>query len=113
MGATCANRRPTFLALAASACSSGSDSWRSRSACSTSNVSIAVALCVMIYLPRHLNYCPKRNRRPACAYSRQGRAPAEQLLVGGLALSVALLEAGNAAAAVEDLLLAGIERVAL
>src|SRR5258708_39067133 len=57
------------------------------------------------------------NRRPACVRT-QDRASERQLFVGGLigtglALAVALLEAGHAAAAVEDLLLAGIERVAL
>src|SRR6478609_4060573 len=46
------------------------------------------------------------------------RAPLTQLVVGcgllaGVALAVALLEAGHAAAAVENLLLAGVEGVAL
>src|SRR5262249_6557292 len=54
--------------------------------------------------------------RPALA--RQDRASGSQLLVVGLVgrslpLPVALLEAGHAAAAVEDLLLAGVEGVAL
>src|SRR6476661_4879086 len=67
------------------------------------------------------------NRRPACARASD-RASGSQLFVvcaflGSLVLSrrctrpgslaVTLLEAGHAAAAVEDLLLAGVERVAL
>src|SRR6476469_4461578 len=57
------------------------------------------------------------NRRPACARASD-RASGSQLFVVGLfgsslALAVALLEAGHAAAAVEDLLLAGVEGMAL
>src|SRR3954451_604703 len=57
-------------------------------------------------------------RRPACAGATD-RASFGQLVVGGLvgaaglALAVALLEAGHAAATVENLLLARVERVAL
>jgi hypothetical protein len=67
---------------------------------------------------RHVRFLPRNaNRRPACARA-QDRASVKQLFVGGListgpALAVALLEAGHAAAAVEDLLLAGVERMAL
>src|SRR5262245_10611406 len=55
------------------------------------------------------------DRRPACAHCTV-RASVSQLLVGGfalVALAIPLLEAGHAATAVENLLLAGVERVAL
>ena len=44
---TWANRRPTLRAAEASACRLGSDSWRSRSACSASNASITGAVSDM------------------------------------------------------------------
>src|SRR6185503_7267684 len=62
---------------------------------------------------RHAALLPRNaNRRPACARASD-RASGSQLFVVGLigsslALAVALLEAGHATAAVEDLLLAGV-----
>jgi hypothetical protein len=47
------------------------------------------------------------------AHPAMGWASWEALLAGALALAVPLLEPGDAAAGVEDLLLAGVERVAL
>ena len=63
----------------------------------------------------------RRRPRTGCVGRRRERATGREptpgqlrgLLVGGLLLGVAGLEPGDAAAGVEDLLLAGVERVAL
>ena len=104
--------------LSASACRSGSESWRSRSACSASSASIAGAVSVIVAPPRDRSGASHKRKPTPGLRSRADRASVGQLVVGsafcaGLALAVALLEAGHAAAAVEDLLLAGVERVAL
>src|SRR6476646_7206707 len=124
MGDTCANRRPALRAAPGLACSSGSASRLSRSAYSASIASIAGAVSVI---------SPPLARRPLKSYRRNGarsarsaaeRAPIGELLVVGSfgrprrcarpgALAVALLEARHTAAAVEDLLLAGVEGMAL
>src|SRR5215218_3578284 len=103
----------SFLAVRASACVSGRDSRDSSSACSASRPSTASN----IPAPVAPGWCGQTNG----ADPRSGSAPDAELLglglfglrLGLLGLGVAGLEAGDAAAGVEDLLLARVERVAV
>src|SRR5699024_4039740 len=124
-GPSSANRLATRRAAAASSCSDGSANCCSRPEDSTSTSSIAEGpLVPAIASPlarvstrpssrRAGGPVKKRHRRPSCA-DAQARASVGTLLVLVLLpLAVAGLEAGDAAAGVEDLLLAGVERVAV
>src|SRR6516165_4054499 len=111
IGANRANRRPALRASSGLLCSSGSASRRSSSACSASSTSMVCTGSVMSHLLPHL---PQTRTDARPAQTRTVRASVSHLFVGcGLALAVALLETGHPAAAVENLLLAGVEGVAL
>ena len=119
---TCANRRPTCGRRRRRRAVRDRPADVSRSACSASSASIAGARVGHLGLLWHAALNLPTKRRPACARAAErapiGAASCRQLCVSpslrsAVALAVALLEAGHTAAAVEDLLLAGVERMAL
>ena len=94
----------------------GSASRRSSSACSATQCLDGLEHRALLRWARWLRRAPDRRRTPA---PRTARPASEQAtwrrrrLLGCGLLGVAGLEAGDAAAGVEDLLLAGVERVAV